>query len=270
MHTPRAEDIERLPAAELAACFVIGDLFEPGEIRLALTDLDRFAVGGAVPEGELALPPCPEFGTRYFTERRELGILNIGAEGSVRVGGESFALAPLDCLYVGTGEEKVVFASGSSGQAVFYFLSCPAHAQFPTARATKAQAAAVELGDEAHASKRWIRKYIHPQGVRSCQLTMGYTELAPGSVWNTMPAHTHARRSEIYFYFGLEDGMVVHLLGRPDRTRHVIARNRQAVLSPPWSVHAGAGTRSYSFVWGMAGENQDFADMDAVNGADLR
>lgn len=259
-----------MTAAELAESFLAGELFVPGELRLAVTGLDRLALGGAVPHRELALAPCAEFGTRYFTERRELGVLNLGMPGAVHVGGEVYPLETLDGLYVGAGEPDVRFAPGPAGQAVFYLLSCPAHCTFPTAKIARLEAETVVLGDERNSSKRCIRKYIHPGGARSCQLTMGYTELAPGNVWNTMPAHRHARRSEIYLYFDLEDGVVVHLMGEPNQTRHLIVRDRQAVLSPAWSIHCGAGTRNYRFVWGMAGENQDFSDMDAVSCAELR
>jgi 4-deoxy-L-threo-5-hexosulose-uronate ketol-isomerase len=259
-----------MTAAELAQSFLVEELFVPGELRLAVTGLDRLVVGGAAPQAELALAPCAEFGTRYFTERRELGVLNLGMPGAVHVGGEVYPLETLDGLYVGAGQPEVRFASGLAGQAVFYLLSCPAHCPYPTAKIARSEAETVVLGDERNSSKRSIRKYIHPGGARSCQLTMGYTELAPGSVWNTMPAHRHARRSEIYLYFDLEDGVVVHLMGEPNQTRHLMVRDRQAVLSPAWSIHCGAGTRNYRFVWGMAGENQDFSDMDAVSCAELR
>jgi 4-deoxy-L-threo-5-hexosulose-uronate ketol-isomerase len=259
-----------MTVADLAESFLVGELFVPGELRLAVTGLDRLVAGGAVPQGELTLAPCAEFGTRYFTERRELGVLNLGMPGAVHVGGEAYPLETLDGLYVGAGQPDVRFASGPAGQAVFYLLSCPAHCPHPTAKIARPEAETVVLGDERTSSKRCIRKYIHPGGARSCQLTMGYTELAPGSVWNTMPAHRHARRSEIYLYFDLEDGVVVHLMGEPGETRHLMVRDRQAVLSPAWSIHCGAGTRNYRFVWGMAGENQNFSDLDAVSCAELR
>ena len=262
--TPRFEEAERMPPAGLRERFLVDGLFAAAAVRLVITDLDRMVLGGAVPEPDLPLPPCEDFGTRYFQERRETGIINIGAPGAVRVGAQTYPLDSLDCLYVGAGEEDVAFLSGPAGGAAFYFLSCPAHRKYPTALVARAETQAQSVGDESHASRRTIHKCIHPGGAASCQLVMGFTELAPSSVWNTMPAHRHARRSEIYLYFDLGDALVVHLMGRPEATRHLIVRDRQAALSPPWSIHAGAGTASYRFIWGMAGENQDFGDMDAV------
>ena len=262
---PRAEELERMPAAAVRESFLIEDLFEDGALRLVLADMDRMAVGGAMPRDPMPLPPVAEFGTRYFTERREAGIFNLGPPGVVRVGSEEFGLGTLDCLYVGMEEPDVVLGPGT-----WYFLSCPAHAKYPTARMRAGEAASSQIGDSASASKRCLHRFIHPGGLRSCQLVMGFTELALGSVWNTMPPHTHSRRSEVYLYFDLADGMVVHLMGRPESTRHLIVREREAVLSPSWSMHAGAGTRNYKFIWGMAGENQSFEDMDPAPLSTLR
>jgi 4-deoxy-L-threo-5-hexosulose-uronate ketol-isomerase len=180
------------------------------------------------------------------------------------VGGAAFEVGTLDCLYVGMGERDVVFESGGEGQAAFYFVSTPAHANHPTAVARHADVRGDPIGDPAQANRRRINKCIHPGGIRSCQLTMGFTEFEAGSVWNTMPPHTHSRRTEVYLYFDLGDNVVVHLLGEPQATRHVIVRDREAVLSPSWSIHCGAGTGNYRFVWAMGGDNQVFADMDAV------
>ncbi len=261
---PRAVELDGLSTSSLRQNFLVENLFQPGELNVLPTDIDRLAVGAAMPAGELRLPPCREFGTAFFTERRELGILNIGAPGVIRVGAHSYPLDRLDCLYIGAGEPDIVFESTSSEPPAFYFLSCPAHQKYPTAKLSRDQAQSVVLGNTAGSSCRRLNKYIHPGGIQSCQLVMGFTELEPGSVWNTMPAHTHTRRSEIYLYFDLGDNLVVHLFGEPGNTRHLIVRDRQAILSPPWSLHSGAGTSNYSFIWGMAGENQSFNDMDAI------
>jgi 4-deoxy-L-threo-5-hexosulose-uronate ketol-isomerase len=266
---PRACDVDSMGTASLRESFLVSDLFQPGALRLVCTDLDRMAVGGVVPLQPILLPPCAEFGTTYFTERRELGVINLGCPGHVRVGSELFTLETMDCLYIGMGEEDIVFAPSGSGPPVFYLLSCGAHHKYPTVKIARADAQLDPAGDERHASMRTIRKCIHPDGAASCQLVMGYTELAPNSVWNTMPPHTHLRRSEIYLYTNLGAEIAVHLMGSPDRTRSLIVRDREAVLSPPWSIHTAAGTGNYSFVWGMAGENQTFADMDPVKLNDL-
>lgn len=259
----------RMNTEELRRNFLVTELFVMGEIRMAYTELDRMAVGGVVPSSPVALPVYRECGTSYSLERRELGVMNLGAPGLVRVNGRAYELDRLDCLYVGAGEPDVVFESTGAEPPVFYLLSCPAHQRHATRLVKRGEAVSMELGDAEHASRRTIRKYICAECAPSAQLCMGYTELEPGSIWNTMPAHTHARRMEVYLYFGLGDGMVVHLMGEPRETRHVIAHDRQAVLSPPWSIHSGAGTRSYSFVWGMAGENQDFGDIDALKVSEL-
>lgn len=270
--TPRPAEVARMTGAEVRDSFLVSGLFEPGAVRLVLTGLDRMALGGAMPgpDSDLALPDPPEFGTRFFTERRELGLINIGDPGCVSAGGARFHLDRLDCLYIGSGQERVVFHAAESGQPVYYLLSCPAHRALAAKKTSPADSRTLQTGDEEHASRRRIVQCIHPDGVESCQLVMGYTELAPGSVWNTMPPHTHSRRSEIYFYFDLTDNIVVHLLGEPGHTRHLIVRDRQAALSPPWSIHSGVGTSSYRFIWGMAGENQEFGDMDPVSLEELK
>jgi 4-deoxy-L-threo-5-hexosulose-uronate ketol-isomerase len=268
---PSPAETNTLGTAQLRAQFLIGGLFHAGQINAHYTDLDRMIVGAAVPEGApLALPGAKETGTDFFLERREIGILNIGAVGAVRVGGTRHALNPLDCLYVGRGEKDVTFENGPSGQAQFYFISTPAHAKYPTTLAARAQAEVQELGDAAQANRRRICRYIHLNGIKSCQLVMGFTEFESGSVWNTMPPHTHSRRTEIYMYFDLGPQMVVHLMGEPQATRHLIVRDREVVLSPAWSIHAGAGTGSYRFCWAMGGDNQVFHDMDPVPIASLR
>ncbi|HEY3756258.1 MAG TPA: 5-dehydro-4-deoxy-D-glucuronate isomerase [Opitutaceae bacterium] len=264
-YSPGPAETNVLSTEALRMAFLIEDLFAPGAITAHYTDLDRMVVGGAVPKGApLELPAARELGTSFFLERREIGILNVGAEGAVWVGDQSYPLSPLDCLYVGRGNRSVRFENGAQGQAQFYFVSTPAHADHPVAKVRRADVHTDPIGDPAKANRRRILKYIHPDGLKSCQLVLGFTEFEPGSVWNTMPTHTHSRRTEVYLYFDLADQVVVHLLGEPERTRHVIVRDRQAVLSPSWSVHSGAGTGSYRFVWAMGGDNQVFSDMDAV------
>ena len=269
---PSAAETNVLGTEQLRERFLISGLFQPGKLTAHYTDLDRMIVGAAVPTGApLALPNAKEeTGTDFFLERREIGILNIGAPGAVRVGAARHPLATLDCLYIGKGEPEVSFENGPSGQAQFYFISTPAHAKYPTALAARAQAEVQELGDASGANRRRICRYIHLNGIKSCQLVMGFTEFETGSVWNTMPPHTHSRRTEIYVYFDLGAQMVVHLMGEPKATRHLIVRDREVVLSPAWSIHAGVGTGSYRFCWAMGGDNQVFHDMDQVPIAGLR
>lgn len=207
----------------------------------------------------------------YFAERREIGVINTGSPGSVRIDGKEYAMAFKDALYIGRGVKEIEFMSSRSDTpAMFYFVSYPAHKEFPTTHAKFSDAEPSRLGSQKDANKRTIYKYIHPNGIKSCQLVMGLTELEEGSIWNTMPPHTHQRRSEVYMYFNIEpNSMIVHLMGRPDETRHIIIRNRQAVLNPSWSIHAGAGTENYTFIWAMGGENQVFDDMDGVQVHDI-
>jgi 4-deoxy-L-threo-5-hexosulose-uronate ketol-isomerase len=257
---------------ELRGTFLIDDLFRPGELGLRYVDLDRAVIGSAVPTGErLFLPTDDALKASYFTERRELGILNIGGAGVVKVNGISFELEKLDALYIGRGNEEIVFSSTDPAQpAGFYLLSYPAHATHPTQLIRSAEPAKITLGAAQTANLREITKLIHLEGTRSCQLVMGFTQLAAGSVWNTMPPHTHMRRSEIYFYFDLEPGQrVIHLMGPGKETRHIVIANNQVVISPGWSIHAGVGTKNYTFCWGMGGENQVYSDMDALAIADL-
>lgn len=260
-------------AAELRANFVVDSLFTPGEIKLCYVDADRAVIGAATPtDTPLQLPADPDLRSKYFTERRELGVLNIGQSGTVTVDGTAYPLEPLDCLYIGRGSEEVHFEStDSSAPAKFYLLSYPAHATYPTAQAKKSEAEAVNLGSDTACNKRTIYKYIHPAGIPSCQLVMGFTELAEGSAWNTMPPHIHLRRSEVYLYFDLAtEARVFHLMGHPQETRHIIVAREEVVVSPSWSIHAGMGTSRYTFCWGMGGENQEFTDMDAIAVEDLR
>ena len=258
---------------QLRERFLFSGLFNPGAVSLEVTDLDRLVVGGAVPlDKPLALDAPAELRAQYFTDRRELGVLNIGGAGDVTVDGKTYPMEKRDVLYIGRGCRDVKFGSrDAKSSARYYIVSYPAHASHPTALVTAKDTASNELGSAEQANRRRISRYVHADGVKSGQLVMGATELAPGSVWNTMPAHTHGRRTEIYLYFDLPaDAMVVHLMGEPKETRSIIVRDGEAVLSPGWSIHAGCGTSAYSFCWAMGGENQDYADMDPVKISELR
>ncbi len=270
---PSPAETNTLSTEKLREYFLISRLFQPGRLTAHYTDLDRMIVGGVVPAAgtPLSLPSSrEETGTDFFLERREIGILNLGAPGAVRVGSAKHPLGTLDCLYIGLGEKDVAFENGPAGQAQFYFVSTPAHARHPTAVVRRADIKTDPIGDPAKANRRRINKLIHLDGIKSCQLVMGFTEFEPGSVWNTMPPHTHSRRTEIYLYFDLGEDAVVHLMGEPTATRNLIVRDREVVLSPAWSIHCGAGTGAYRFVWAMGGDNQIFSDMDAVPLATLR
>jgi len=255
----------RMNTDELRETFLLDSLYEPGKLHLNYVDLDRAVAGFVAPrDAPIALPSYPELRAEYFTERRELGVLSIGGAGVVTVEGKSYELNNLDVLYIGRGNKQVEFASkDEAAPAIFYLLSYPAHAVYPVALVRKEEAQPTELGSLETCNKRTICKYIHLQGARSCQLVMGVTHLAPGSNWNTMPPHTHMRRSEIYMYFNVAaDARVMHFMGPPAETRHIVMADKGIVISPGWSVHCGVGTRAYSFCWGMGGENQDYADMD--------
>lgn len=262
-----------LDTAELRRSYLISDGFHSGGISACYWETDRTVVGSAVPVAEeLVLPNYPQLAARFFCERRELGIVNLGGPGSVEAGGEMHPLGPLDFLYVGRGTEKVAFRSAvADPPAQFYFVSYPAHRECPTVGMGHAAVEPLSLGSKEQANERKLFQMIIPGRVETCQLVMGFTRIEPGSVWNTMPAHTHERRSEVYLYFGLpDDAVAFHFMGEPAETRHLVVRNRQAVLSPSWSIHAGAGTAPYSFVWAMGGENQDFRDMDLAAMAGLK
>ncbi len=258
---------------QLKTMFQINSLFVPGTIHTVYSDADRAIIGSAVPlKEQLQLVSSKkELAADYFTERREVGIINIGGSGVIVADGKKYSLEKKDGLYIGRGTKEIFFASDNSGTpAEYYIMSYPAHAEYPTTLIPFATTDPSPLGSQQDANKRIIYKYIHTKGAKSCQLVMGMTELAEGSIWNTMPPHTHLRRSEIYMYFNLPvDAMVVHLMGKPEETKHLIMRNKQAVISPSWSIHAGAGTKAYSFIWAMGGENQAFDDMDAVPTGEL-
>ena len=268
---PSPKQTNVLSTEELRENFLIEGLFQPGQINAHYTDLDRMIVGGVLPTGALIpLPSYKETGTSFFLERREIGILNLASPGAVTVAGKRHELGTLDCLYVGLGEKDISFENGPNGQAAFYFVSTPAHAKYPTTIMRRADVKTDPIGDVTKANRRRINKYIHIDGIKSCQLVLGFTEFEPGSVWNTMPPHTHSRRTEVYLYFDVADQMVVHLIGEPKATRHLVVRDRELVLSPAWSIHAGVGTASYRFVWAMGGDNQVFADMDPAPISELR
>jgi 4-deoxy-L-threo-5-hexosulose-uronate ketol-isomerase len=258
---------------ELRETFLLEDMFTPGEIEFAYVDLDRTVIGGAVPTDKaLKLETDPDLRADYFLERRELGILNVSGLGSVAVDGKTFELGKLDCLYIGRGSKDVIFSSADAEKpANFYLLSYPAHAEYPTAMVKFADLKGLDLGSLETCNKRTIYKAIYKEGIKSCQLVMGFTLLATGSNWNTMPPHTHMRRSEVYFYFDVDPAhRVLHLMGPPDATSHLVVADKEVVVSPGWSIHAGVGTKSYGFCWGMGGENQAYDDMDPVTIADLR
>lgn len=258
---------------ELREQFLIQDLFKSDEAKLVYSYFDRLIVGGVCPVSPLKLAVDEKvIGAPFLLQRRELGIINVGAAGVVTVDGEPFDMSPKDGLYIGMGAEKLEFSSTDKNNPARFYLNCaPAHTHYPTSKVTFSQAEPIEMGEMAQSNKRTIRKYIHPDGVKSCQLVMGMTTLETGSVWNTMPVHTHQRRMEAYFYFELPDDQIVfHFMGEPTETRHIVVRNEEAVLSPSWSIHSGAGTVSYTFIWGMVGENQTFTDMDGVPMSELK
>jgi 4-deoxy-L-threo-5-hexosulose-uronate ketol-isomerase len=260
-------------AVELRSNFLVEGIFVPGQLHLISTDMDRAIVGAAVPlDAKISLSAGPEMCANFFCERRELGVLNIGCSGAVLVDGQSYAMDRLDCLYIGRGSREIGFTSiGSANPARFYLVSYPAHAAFPTRLATHQSSEELRLGSQATVNARSLHKCIYPDGITSGQLVMGYTLLDEGSCWNTMPPHTHQRRSEIYMYFDFDSSQrILHVMGEPQETRHLLVGPEEAVLSPAWSVHAGAGTTRYGFCWAMGGENQTFDDMDAVAIAELR
>jgi 4-deoxy-L-threo-5-hexosulose-uronate ketol-isomerase len=256
-----------MTTAQIRETFLIDALYEPGALHQAYIDLDRAVVGMAAPLGNpIALFADDALRAEYFTERRELGVLNIGGDARIHVDGTNHSLEKLDCLYIGRGSREIAFESAApESPAIFYLLSYPAHAGYPTTLVRRDEVSSVELGSAEACNRRTVCKYIYLDGAQSCQLVMGVTHLHPGSAWNTMPPHTHMRRSEIYMYFNLgEDARIFHLMGPADETRHVVMKNHEVVVSPGWSLHAGMGTQAYSFCWGMGGENQDYGDMDPV------
>ena len=273
-YLPAPERFKTMDTSEMRSHFLVQNLFTEGEVNLRMADLDRVVVGGAVPTGSapLALEAPEEMDADFFTERREVGLLNIGGAGTITAGGESYDMAPLDILYVGRGTERISLESdGASDPARYYLVSYPAHVEHPTTHVSQDEANLEEIGSNEKSSRRDLYQYIRPGIAESAQLVMGITTLAEGNVWNTMPAHTHERRTEVYMYFGVDEGdAVFHLMGEPEETRSLVVRDGEAVLSPGWSIHAGAGTSSYTFCWAMGGENQDFDDMQGVDIADMK
>jgi 4-deoxy-L-threo-5-hexosulose-uronate ketol-isomerase len=272
-HATHPNQIPQLGTEELRDRFLVEDLFRPGTVRAVYSHHDRMVVAGTAPTaGEpVTLPAFDPLRTPYFLDRREAGIVNVGGPGTVTVDGDVHKLDSRDCLYLGRGAREVVFSSDGPSAARFYLVSTPAHTDHPTAVVRFADTEGARLGSAEGSNLRTLRRYIHADGVRSCQLVLGITVLEPGSMWNTMPCHTHDRRTEVYLYTGLpEDQRVVHLMGRPEETRNIIVADGQAVISPSWSVHTGFGTHNYAFIWAMGGENQTFEDMEPVAVAGLR
>jgi 4-deoxy-L-threo-5-hexosulose-uronate ketol-isomerase len=267
-YSPDLNGFKKMITEELRKSFLIETLFQINEIPMLYSDVDRSITGSAVPSGKTLklVATKKEMAANYFTERRELGIINIGGSGTVLVNGKVYKMDSKDGLYVGRGEKTIELKSKSATKpAMFYFVSYPAHKDYPDKHITFANTTKRNLGSIQDANKRVINQYFHPGIMQTCQLVMGLTELEEGSVWNTMPAHTHQRRSEVYVYFNLKpDSFVVHILGEPTETRHIIIRDKQAVLSTSWSMHSGVGTQNYSFIWAMGGENQVFDDMDWI------
>ena len=265
-------DFKNYTTERIREDFLIQNLFLPGEIKLVYSQIDRIITGAACPVTPLTLVAGEELRAAYFLERREMGIINIGPKGTVSVDGQAYELDTRDGLYIGMGAKEIIFSSADSQQpAKFYFNSAPAHKSYPTQKILLSETAAQHLGSLSESNERTIHKYIHPDGVKSCQLVMGMTILEPGNMWNTMPCHTHDRRMEVYLYFNIPDNAVVfHFMGEPKETRHIVMRNEEAVINPSWSIHSGVGTKNYTFIWGMVGENQVFSDMDAVPMSELK
>ena len=263
----------RMTTDELRATFLLEGMFRPGIIEFACVDVDRTVIGSAVPTtSPLRLETEPELRADFFLERRELGALNVGGPGSVTVDGTTHHLGKLSCIYIGRGSREVSFTSADpENPAVFYLLSYLAHKEYPTAMVRFEDLEGLKLGAAETCNKRTIYKAIYRDGLQSCQLVMGFTLLDPGSNWNTMPAHTHMRRSEVYFYFDIDPAhRVLHLMGPPHETSHLVVADREVVVSPGWSIHAGVGTKNYTFCWGMGGENQAYDDMDMASIAELK
>jgi 4-deoxy-L-threo-5-hexosulose-uronate ketol-isomerase len=273
LHSVHPGDFKKYDTALIRERFLIADTVQKDAINCVYTHYDRMIIGTANPvTQQLSLENYPNLRADYFLERREMGIINVAGDGIVIADGKQFDLNKFDCLYIGKGVKRVSFSSkNSNGPAVFYLLSAPAHTTYPTTLMNLDKAVKVDAGSATAANLRTINKYIHADGIKSCHLVMGLTILHPGSVWNTMPAHTHDRRMEAYFYFDLPVGQkVVHYMGKGDETRHIMVNNYEAVVSPPWSIHSGSGTTNYNFIWGMAGENLDYTDMDTISISDLK
>ena len=265
-------DVKNYTTERLREEFLVQDLFVKNEVKMVYSHIDRIIIGAAVPIKTLSLNVGSELRAEYFLQRRELGVINIGGKGTIKVDGNEYTLDYKDGIYIGMGSKDIEFLSeDENNPAKFYFNSAPAHKTYPTVFIKPEDCVTVELGSLEESNHRVIRKYILPGQVESCQLVIGMTQLKPGSVWNTMPCHTHDRRMEVYLYFEIpENNFVMHYMGEPTETRHIVTRNEEIVISPSWSIHSGVGSKAYTFIWGMVGENQDFDDMDAVKMTDLR
>ncbi len=267
------DEVKQMDTQHLRNNFLIEPIFEPDKLNLVLSHYDRFIAGGAMPVSERLLLSNPDnLKARYFLERREMGIINVGGKGTIEADGTDFELDFKEALYIGKETKNVVFSSfDKANPSKFYINSAPAHHKYPTKKVTKAESEIVTLGSLENSNHRVLNKLLVASVIETCQLQMGMTELKPGSVWNTMPAHTHDRRMEVYFYFEIPQRQsVCHFLGEPQESRHIWMQNEQAVISPQWSIHAGAGTSNYTFIWGMAGENLDYGDMDLCDINDLK
>lgn len=270
-----SDHAKQLDTQGLRREFLVEEIFTPNKLTMTYSHIDRIVFGGIMPvDAPLTFSDAlgKAFGVTYFLERRELGLINIGGPGVVVVDGTTYEVDKAEALYVGQGARALSFASVNAEQpAKFYYNSAPAHTSYPTRKVTQDQASPATLGDPSTSNRRTIYKYLVPDVLPTCQLVMGMTQLEEGSLWNTMPCHTHERRMEVYFYFNMkEDAAVFHMMGKPDETRHLLVHNEQAVISPSWSIHSGVGTQAYTFIWGMVGENQVFGDMDHVAVQDLR
>jgi 4-deoxy-L-threo-5-hexosulose-uronate ketol-isomerase len=255
--------------------FLITEIFRPDELTMTYSHIDRIVVGGVMPiDSSVELPEGigRAYGVDFFLQRREMGIINIGGPAQIVIDGETFPVGGTEAIYIGMGARELAFSSVDAARpAKLYYNSAPAHRALPTRRLTLGDAASVTLGDKRNGNRRTINKFLIPEVVETCQLSMGMTILEEGSLWNTMPSHTHERRMEVYLYFNVDpDAAVFHFMGQPQETRHIVVHNEQAVISPSWSIHSGVGTRAYSFIWGMVGENQTFDDMDHARVEDLR
>ena len=266
-------DSKKYDTKQLREHYMVEEIFIDDKMELTYSHVDRIIFGGIKPVNEsLKLEAGKSMGVDYFLERREMGVINVGGEGIVLIDGEEFTLNNKDGLYIGKGNRDIIFkSSNKENPAKFYINSVPAHKEYKTVKIEIEKANPVKLGDNSTLNKRTIYQYVHPNVCESCQLLMGLTILEPGSAWNTMPCHTHERRMEVYFYFDMEeDTRVIHLMGEPTETRHLIVKNEQAIISPSWSIHSGVGTSNYTFIWGMCGENQTFTDMDHISMDTLR
>ena len=266
-------DVKHYTTERLREEFLIQDVFVADKMQMVYSHIDRIITAGAMPvDKEIKLEAGKELAADYFLQRREMGCINIGGKGIITVDGKEYLLNPRDGIYIGMGNQEITFKSvDAQNPAKFYISSCPAHKAYPTVHIDITKAKKVPCGSVAECNKRVINQYIHPEVMQSCQLAMGLTQLEEGSNWNTMPCHTHDRRMEVYLYLDMgENDVVFHMMGEPQETRHIIMHNEEAVISPSWSIHSGVGTRNYSFIWAMCGENQEFTDMDFVETKDLR